>query len=134
MRAATPAVTGCRSGALLTGRIAGVTQNRRFVQSRPFARSLPRLQAPAGVQNVGFAQAPAQFKAPAGIPERESAARRRPTRPPTAPAGGCPLERSAISTLEPFGVPGLIYAAYYETDHSGIAGVDFFAWAVYDRI
>lgn len=44
------------------------------------------------------------------------------------------MERAAISTLEPFGVPGLIYAGQNRTKRSGKAGVDFYAWAVYDRI
>lgn len=107
----------------------GVLYNRvRSCLAPATAEPLP------GYKTVGFAQAPAQFKAPAGY--TRARVRRPPTPHPTAlrSGGRKPLERSAISTLEPFGVPGLIYAAHNRTNRSGYAGVDFFAWAVYDRI
>lgn len=120
MRAATPAVTGCRSGALHTGRKTPVLRKTGVLYNRVRSYLAPATAEPLpGYKTVGFAQAPAQFKAPAGY--TRARVRRPPSPHPTTlrSGGRKPLERSAISTLEPLGVPGLIYAAYNRTNRSG---------------
>lgn len=62
-------------------------------------------------------------KAEQATPEREFPARRRPTQPPYAPAGGSPSPRSARSPAKPFWVSRSIFTAI-KCDNSGRAGYD----------
>lgn len=120
MRAATPAVTGCRSGALHTGRKTPVLRKTGVLYNRVRSCLAPATAEPLpGYKTEGFAQAPAQFKAPAATPGRASAARLRPTLPPFAPAGGNPWSVPLYQPWNPLGVPGLIYAAHNRTNCSG---------------